>query len=248
MGSKNNIFTTPKQEVKAILDSAEVERKERDASRSKSAMNFLDENSSSSVSKFKPNKKGFSALISYIGTAFSYVIILFFLIIGCLVSYVTYFSTEFPKIFAFIIFSFISGVSYVFFRLSATAPKVISNLFSIIALCLFIPSLFGIVVRLFLSENDSVLNHKKEYDEEITLGKAYVKCKSVVKNNLKAPSTADFPFIPTYTQKIDDQYVVRSYVDAQNAFGAMIRSSFYCSFQKNNNNGSWELVDFKFDE
>lgn len=51
-----------------------------------------------------------------------------------------------------------------------------------------------------------------------------------VKQGLKAPSTADFPSqILSGDWKVnrkDDVVTVSSYVDAQNSFGAMIRSNF----------------------
>ncbi|GEM_PF-2196186 len=56
-------------------------------------------------------------------------------------------------------------------------------------------------------------------------------CRATVKQNLKAPSTADF---------VDDDYVkylgkgkfdVQTTVDAQNSFGAKIRSNFDCKMQ-----------------
>jgi hypothetical protein len=51
-----------------------------------------------------------------------------------------------------------------------------------------------------------------------------VACQSVVKNNLKSPSTAKFVGVP----KSDGTYI-RGEVDAQNSFGATIRNSFRCT-------------------
>ena len=46
---------------------------------------------------------------------------------------------------------------------------------------------------------------------------------------LKAPSTADFPCTMQVTPLGDDKYTVFSCVDAQNSFGAKIRTSFTCN-------------------
>ena len=46
-----------------------------------------------------------------------------------------------------------------------------------------------------------------------------------ISNRLKAPSTAEFEWNPT-TNRIGDSWTVSGYVDAQNSFGAMIRSNY----------------------
>lgn len=53
----------------------------------------------------------------------------------------------------------------------------------------------------------------------------YVACQ-FVEDRLKAPSSADFPYYePKYVQDLGSgKYRVQSYVDAQNSFGAKIRS------------------------
>lgn len=53
-----------------------------------------------------------------------------------------------------------------------------------------------------------------------------------VKQRLKSPSTAEF--IGTFeksdhiTELENDEYLINSWVDSQNSFGAMIRSKFSC--------------------
>jgi hypothetical protein len=57
-----------------------------------------------------------------------------------------------------------------------------------------------------------------------------------VKENLKAPSTAKFPFSYSSAdiKKIDiNTFVVKSYVDAENSFGAKIRNNFTVTIIKN---------------
>lgn len=53
------------------------------------------------------------------------------------------------------------------------------------------------------------------------------RCQETVKQALVAPSSADFPNITEwYMQKSNGKVTVQSYVDAQNSFGAKIRSEF----------------------
>lgn len=60
-------------------------------------------------------------------------------------------------------------------------------------------------------------------------GGAIVMCQRFVEARLKSPKTADFPFLDRPSVARDgSSFVVRSYVDAQNAFGATLRSNFVC--------------------
>lgn len=61
---------------------------------------------------------------------------------------------------------------------------------------------------------------------------AYVCAQQLVESRLKAPRTAKFPWgvsddAVTYTGGTD--YIVSAYVDSQNGFGAMIRTTFACN-------------------
>lgn len=58
-----------------------------------------------------------------------------------------------------------------------------------------------------------------------------IRCENGVKEALKSPSTAKFPNIDEwYFGKDKEKIVVQSYVDAQNSFGAMLRSKFQVTF------------------
>lgn len=57
---------------------------------------------------------------------------------------------------------------------------------------------------------------------------ARVCAKQEIEKMLIAPSTADFPWLISATQIDDKNYVVRSYVDAENAYGAKLRQNFLC--------------------
>lgn len=66
----------------------------------------------------------------------------------------------------------------------------------------------------------------------------------IVKQNLKAPATADFPFYDdSQIQHLGDcVYQVRSFVDSQSSFGANIRSNFYVRLKKGKNDTDWEIL------
>jgi hypothetical protein len=78
---------------------------------------------------------------------------------------------------------------------------------------------------------------------------AYVMCQDFVEDRLKAPSTADFPQLSdwTATKTGPDQWRIRSYVDAENSFGAAIRSRFVCEVRYVGND-RWRLIDLQFQE
>ncbi len=71
--------------------------------------------------------------------------------------------------------------------------------------------------------------------------------KEFVLKQLKAPATAQWPRGSANYSCVelgDDQYRVTSYVDAQNSFGAQIRT-FYTVVVKYQGNGQWSLVSIE---
>jgi len=83
--------------------------------------------------------------------------------------------------------------------------------------------LIGIIGSM-LSGSDSSQQIQQKSDVS---NMAYVISKGFVKQALKAPSTADFPFLDFNSQSLDDdRYQVSSYVDSQNSFGAVIRNEW----------------------
>jgi hypothetical protein len=79
---------------------------------------------------------------------------------------------------------------------------------------------------------------------------AFVQCQEFVRDRLKSPSSSDFPFADYTSWRVgDDKYIIKSYVDAQNTFGAMIRSDWKCEIlYTGNTSGSreWELLNLEF--
>lgn len=81
---------------------------------------------------------------------------------------------------------------------------------------------------------------------------ARANAKMFIENTLKAPTTAKWPNIFEFgvAQKTDkkgnlikDVWEVSGYVDAQNSFGAMIRTQWYVKLKKDGK--SWALLDIK---
>jgi hypothetical protein len=84
---------------------------------------------------------------------------------------------------------------------------------------------------------------------------AHIQCNEFVLKQLKAPSTADFPMMDyTAVRGAGNLYIVKSYVDAQNSFGAKLRSNYLCTVKwigiGDANDGdirNWELVSLDID-
>ena len=77
----------------------------------------------------------------------------------------------------------------------------------------------------------------KKLEQEKNLDRstmAAIICSNYVEQSLKAPKSADFPFSRSeggIKRFADQRYKIRSYVDAQNAFGAQLRNWYICDIQ-----------------
>lgn len=94
---------------------------------------------------------------------------------------------------------------------------------------------------------DAFAAHFNELDAPDMAMDALSMCQIMIKDILTAPSSADFPFaqpIPRGRQR----YLVKSYVDAQNAFGAMLRTPYLCEMQYVGGTryelSSWKTIQF----
>lgn len=93
-------------------------------------------------------------------------------------------------------------------------------------------SIFWIVLAAIvgISFFSNVPTRKSETSETL-----YIKSRVLIGQRLKAPATADFASqdASDIEQISTDSWRVRSYVDAQNAFGANIRTTFDIVWKKN---------------
>lgn len=74
--------------------------------------------------------------------------------------------------------------------------------------------------------------------EKISNIEVYSSVKEYVKKNLKSPKTAEFPRAiesQNHVKKVDkNTFTVKSWVDSQNSFGALIRTKFICNVRYSN--------------
>lgn len=94
------------------------------------------------------------------------------------------------------------------------------------------------------------LRQQDQYKQELLNHRsmAFVQCKNAVKESLRAPSTADFKLLPDY-EGVDEHtgiITIKSFVDAQNAFGAMLRNNFICKMHYSGMpKDQWTVVEIK---
>lgn len=79
---------------------------------------------------------------------------------------------------------------------------------------------------------------------------AFIQCQNFVRDRLRAPVSAEFPFLERKSWDMgNNTWVVKSHVNSQNGFGAMIRSSWHCKVQYVGGNvsdqRSWRLLDLE---
>lgn len=96
----------------------------------------------------------------------------------------------------------------------------------------------------FAGEGQKQADIEKQYGSSTM---ASIMCEDYVKQRLNSPRSAKFPSFWTGEARIDSlgggRYRVHSQVDAQNAFGALLRSQFVCSIAKVPGGDEWRLED-----
>lgn len=99
-----------------------------------------------------------------------------------------------------------------------------------------------IVVAVSMCSGPKTVSESGGYEAE-----AMTHCQILVEKSLKAPSTADFPWTMKANASSGQVYTINSYVDAQNSFGAMIRTNFYCQlkYTGDGKTDSWVVKVFK---
>jgi hypothetical protein len=106
----------------------------------------------------------------------------------------------------------------------------------------FIIMFLLIGISLILAIVSSALIKEVPFEKKDNSTMAYIMMKGFVKDTLKAPSTAVFPDInDVKITKKDTLYSITGYVDAQNSFGAMLRTS-YIGEIKQTDKDKWSLV------
>lgn len=84
-------------------------------------------------------------------------------------------------------------------------------------------------------------------DDEPTADDAVFICQEFVADRLKAPSTADFATPrQSVVRRSGNAFIVNSYVDAENSFGANVRTRYSCMVQPTDD-GDWRLQNLNID-
>jgi hypothetical protein len=84
-----------------------------------------------------------------------------------------------------------------------------------------------------------------EVPEQYSDVDSYLYAKGAIETILKAPATADFPWMGDVTRYKDNIIKVEAYVDAENSFGANLRSPWTVIFR--DNEGRPELLQVVLD-
>ena len=91
-------------------------------------------------------------------------------------------------------------------------------------------------------EGPETKSNREKYGDKIS---AWVAAEQFIENQLKSPSTADFGWQSTdecVTDLGGGTYRVKGWVDAQNAFGATVRTDFVLTVRCTGND-RWQLVE-----
>lgn len=122
-------------------------------------------------------------------------------------------------------------------NIASSAQRKLANLNGVLVVLIFL-SLFYLSAPKRDHQTSVVDNQISAADDLIETRKvdASVLCRNRMESRLKAPSTAQFPWTADHTGYLefgDDNVMitVHSYVDAQNGFGAMIRTNYICNVE-----------------
>jgi hypothetical protein len=109
--------------------------------------------------------------------------------------------------------------------------------------------MFGVIIVVLLLVNWSAESKRSvPGSKDLRLEACYM-AQQFVEQRLKAPSTAEFQncYDVTVSFYEPDTYIVPSYVDSQNGFGAMLRSEYRATVQHLGRD-RWRLVGVTFSE
>ena len=109
---------------------------------------------------------------------------------------------------------------------------------------------FGIVMLLVMFSPDSEYSNTEDKGD---LTMACIMAENYVTPNLKSPGSAEFQGCQkqkyggaTVIYDGDGLYFVHGYVDSQNSFGAMLRTTYFVEL-KDMGNSQWTLINLELD-
>ena len=106
---------------------------------------------------------------------------------------------------------------------------------------------FGLFLVLAAGSSDNRTPEEKADDRCKDTITAFVMSQEFVKKRLKSPSTAEFPYSSsegvTVLYQGECKHKIYAYVDAQNSFGAVIRTKYYAEVQNQKGTDTWRLLN-----
>lgn len=109
---------------------------------------------------------------------------------------------------------------------------------------------FAVFLLVFLAIGLVLQSNMPHVDAAATRSDACFMSQKLVRQNLKAPSTAEFPMWTEENCKVTHNgasWTVTSFVDSQNGFGAMIRSDYVAKMTYNPSTETWTLTNLFMD-
>lgn len=96
-----------------------------------------------------------------------------------------------------------------------------------------------------INNHERFIDHYNELDFMDEASHAVSACEKFIENELVAPATAEHPSGgQNYIDHGKGRYTIESYVDAQNAFGAQIRTKYICVAHYNGIEAPWHHVSW----
>lgn len=94
------------------------------------------------------------------------------------------------------------------------------------------------------AEEEEERQERAEREAEDRQTEAKVMCEGFVKDRLVSPATADFPWTDYTASCTGTRCTVSSYVDSQNRFGAMLRTTYRCLVEETGPD-RWTLLELE---
>jgi hypothetical protein len=115
---------------------------------------------------------------------------------------------------------------------------------------LFIAVVVGIIMLAIFAPHSSGINGTSYADTDHDAGMACIMAEKLIKPQLKAPTTAEFDYgdCKTSATHSGNTWTLRTYVDADNSFGAHIRTHFVAQITNVPPSDTWRLENVTFDE
>lgn len=107
----------------------------------------------------------------------------------------------------------------------------------------FLGVVIGLIFLLTLIGGSMSSSDTLDLQIEVTMA-----CENFVKERLKAPGSAKFAGLADQEvfRMPDGSYSVLSWVDAQNSYGALLRTKYGCSVRQSPN-GQWQLQELEME-